>query len=545
MTERLSSLPAIRRQLLFGNRMVKAFADRPENFDRLIRETGGRHPDSPALAKGDQVLSYAAFDAALSAIAAGLARHGLRAGDHIGVLCANSIEGLLSIFAIQRLGAVAVPMGIRQQTEELDYVFNDCALAGLIFDAGLAGRLPAHDRTPALRVRIAVGGQVAGAVSFHDLEQTADFAPVAIAETAPAIIMYTSGTTGRPKGAVLPHLAMVHSAMHFIHVLGHGPHSRALLTIPASHISGLGAVVMAMLRAGGCIRIDDEFRARDFLATMQRHRITFTVLVPAMYKLCLLEPDFDDFDLSHWQIGVFGGAIMPPAVVEELARRLPALELVNAYGATETTSPATIMPPGQMKQAPDSVGRCVPCGDIRILDDNLREVAPGQPGELWINGPMIATCYWNKPEATAANFVAGYWRSGDIGAIDADGFVRILDRKKDMINRAGLKIYSAEVENALIQHEDVVETVVVPRPDPVLGERVHAFVRVKRDDVVAETLAEYCAGRLSDYKVPESWTVSTDPLPRNGNGKFEKALLAARIAAQGPLPHTPRRKPSS
>src|SRR5690606_17319406 len=153
-----------------------------------------------------------------------------------------------------------------------------------------------------------------------------DFSPAANSETDPAIIMYTSGTTGRPKGAVLPHLAMVHTAMHFVQCLGHNASSRALLTIPASHISGLGAVVMAMFRAGGCIVIDGAFKARDFLATMAAERITFTVLVPAMYKLCLIEPGFAGTDLSHWRIGLFGGAIMPPATIAELAERLPALQ---------------------------------------------------------------------------------------------------------------------------------------------------------------------------------------------------------------------------
>jgi acyl-CoA synthetase (AMP-forming)/AMP-acid ligase II len=250
-----------------------------------------------------------------------------------------------------------------------------------------------------------------------------------------------------------------------------------------------------------------------------------------------MEPDFDRHDLSAWTVGLFGGAIMPPAVIATLAEKLPKLELINAYGATETTSPATIMPPGLIHATPDSIGKTVPCGEIRIMDDAGREVATGEPGELWINGPMVAQGYWNNAAATRENFVAGFWRSGDIGSIDANGFVRVFDRKKDMINRAGYKVFSAEVENALNYHPDVVECIVVPSPDPVLGERVHAFVCARREQLSSDELRAFCLLRIADYKVPDRWTIGTEPLPRNANGKFQKAVMrdeARRMAEARP-----------
>jgi O-succinylbenzoic acid--CoA ligase len=525
-------MPAMRSESFFGDRIVSCFAERPENFDALIRETVALRPHAEALVHNGVRLTYAEFDAQLDAVAAALESRGIQAGDRVGILCDNSIEALVALFGAIRCGAVAVPMGTRQQTAELDYVLNDAGIAALVFDAALAGRLPDQSATPSLRHRFAVGEATGVAAEpFAALTGTAKFPRRTIDAAQPAIIMYTSGTTGRPKGAVLPHLAMVHTAMHFVQCLGHVGSSRALLTIPASHISGLGAVVMAMLRAGGCVVIDDGFRASSFLSRMAAERISFTVLVPAMYKLCLLEPGLDQFDLGHWKIGLFGGAIMPPATIAELARRLPNLQLINAYGATETTSPATIMPPGRIAEAPDSIGHAVPCGDIKIMDDQGREVPQGEAGEIWIGGPMIASRYWNNPKATEESFTAGYWHSGDIGSVDAAGFVRIFDRKKDMINRGGYKIYSAEVENVLARHPNVVETVVVGRPDSVLGERVHAFVCTKHPNISDSELAAHCAAELSDYKVPESWTVSTDPLPRNANGKFEKRALAEKAAA--------------
>jgi long-chain acyl-CoA synthetase len=245
--------------------------------------------------------------------------------------------------------------------------------------------------------------------------------------------------------------------------------------------------------------------------------------------LCLLCDAFGREDLSAWRIGGYGGAPMPVATIDVLGERLPGLTLINAYGATETTSPATMIPPGLTHAHADSVGVALPAAEIRVMDDEGREMAPGETGELWIGGPMVVPGYWANPEATAASFTAGFWHSGDLGAIDAQGFVRIFDRKKDMLNRGGFKIYSVEVENVLMAWPGVAEAAVVGKPCPVLGERVHAFLYapgVATDDAA---LRRHCAERLADYKVPESFTWSAEPLPRNANGKLMKRVLRAQL----------------
>ena len=219
---------------------------------------------------------------------------------------------------------------------------------------------------------------------------------------------------------------------------------------------------------------------------------------------------------------------MPVATIDALAQRLPGLTLLNAYGATETTSPATLMPAGQTREHADTVGVALPCADIRVMDDAGREVAPGVAGELWIGGPMVVPGYWADPAASAAAFTAGYWHSGDIGSVDAQGYVRILDRRKDMLNRGGFKVYSAEVENVLLGWPGIVEAAVVGRPCPVLGERVHAFVHAPGIAPDEAMLRRHCAERLADYKVPETITWSAQPLPRNANGKLLKRLLRER-----------------
>jgi O-succinylbenzoic acid--CoA ligase len=252
-------------------------------------------------------------------------------------------------------------------------------------------------------------------------------------------------------------------------------------------------------------------------------------MVPAMYKLCLLQSDFDTYNLSRWRIGGFGGAPMPVATIEGLAQTLPALMLMNCYGSTESTSPATIMPSGQTNAHNDTVGIPLACVEIRVMDDKGCEVAPNVLGEIWIKGPHVVSGYWDNPEATQANFTGGFWHSGDIGSMDAEGYVKVVDRKKDMINRGGYKIYTIEVENALYAHPAVQECAVISKPCPVLGERVHAFVMLRTADTLADELQEFCRSRLSDYKVPESFTLSSTPLPRNANGKLVKKEMRDQL----------------
>ena len=214
---------------------------------------------------------------------------------------------------------------------------------------------------------------------------------------------------------------------------------------------------------------------------------------------------------------------------------MPSLTLMNCYGATETTSPTTLMPAGCHAAHSDTVGTTLGCAEVCVMDDAGCEVPRGQTGELWIRGPMVVPGYWNNPEATAENLSGGFWHSGDIGSLDAQGYIRVVDRMKDMINRGGFKIYTIEVENALYEHSAVQECAVIAKPCPVLGERVHAFVALKAAGLTAEVTADelraFVKPRLSDYKVPESFTLSTDPLPRNANGKLLKRAMRDQLLA--------------
>jgi O-succinylbenzoic acid--CoA ligase len=393
-----------------------------------------------------------------------------------------------------------------------------------VFDEELTDRIPDTATSPQLKLRVSTGQATSNVEALHALDGP-NVNTVAVNEEDCACILYTSGTTGNPKGAMLTHLNISHSVVHYEVTMKLTQDERGALAVPASHVTGLIALIAEMVHVMGTLVVIAEFKAADFVPLAARERVTFSVMVPAMYQLCLLQPTFRTVDLSHWRVGAFGGAPMPVPTVQALAEAVPGMTLVNCYGSTESTSPATVMPLGLSAIHNDSIGITLPCATIRIMNDQDQEVAPGESGELWIGGPMVVPGYWNNPEATAKGFAEGCWRSGDLGSKDAQGLVRIFDRIKDMINRGGYKIYSVEVENALMALPGVVEAAVVGHPCPVLGERVHAYVYAPKATVDAAAVKAHCAARLADYKVPEQVVFTDKPLPRNPNGKLLKRSL--------------------
>ena len=527
----------------FGDRVVRCFVDRPKSLHALLAQSAGRYPQREALVCGPERLTWQQLHDASARLAAGLAARGVGVGDRVAMLIGNRSEFVTTLFAIAHLGAISVPISIREQTPGLRYMLNDCGAVMVVHDADLAERLPASADLPSVRTRVSIGA-CDGSEDFNSLlAHTQQNAPTPVHEEDVAVIMYTSGTTGNPKGATLTHLGIVHSTMHYQIGMGLTEIDASIAAVPLSHVTGLVALVATMARCAGKLIIMPTFKAADFLVLAARECMTSTLMVPAMYNLCLLQPDFDKHDLATWRAGAYGGAPMPLATIASLAHKLPHLTLMNCYGSTETTSPATLMPQGETARHNDTVGRTLACAEIAVFDDAGCEVKPGELGEIWIKGPMAVKGYWGNPAATAASFTGGFWHSGDIGSVDSDGYVKVVDRMKDMINRGGYKIYTIEVENVLYAHPAVLECAVVAKPCPVLGERVHAFVTLREgagsgqpmdatpNGTLHDTLKAFCAARLSDYKVPESFTLSEVPLPRNANGKLVKRSLRDQAAA--------------
>lgn len=504
-------------------RVVLAHATRPAHIADMFDQAAARRGGEVAMVDGDLRLTYDQIGDRAARCATHLLQLGVKPGDRLAILLDNRADYMVLLVAAARIGVICVPGNIRQRAQETAYVLNDCGATAVLYEDNLAEHLPDPADAPGVRHWLSYSAaSTAWDATAPDAAALA--ANSAVHEDDPFCILYTSGTTGKPKGAVLTHFGLITNTIGTQNHLQLRDGDAMVLSVPASHVTGIELILLTAMRIAGKVVAQRGFKARAFLEIAEREQMSYAIMVPAMYKLCLLDPDFATFDLSAWRIGAFGGAPMPAATIEELGKHCPQLSLINIYGATETSSPAVMMPLGEAAQHLTAVGRPLPYAQIIVVDDDGREVPPGEQGEIWIAGPMTIPSYWNNAEATAANFTGGYWRSGDIGAIDSHGYLSVLDRKKDMINRGGFKIYSVEVENMLMAHDAVTEAGVVGRPCEVLGERVIAFV-VTREAVDPGTLRAFCAANLSDYKVPDEVHIMEGPLPRNPNGKLLKTAL--------------------
>ncbi|MDQ6909418.1 MAG: fatty acid--CoA ligase family protein, partial [Actinomycetota bacterium] len=293
----------------------------------------------------------------------------------------------------------------------------------------------------------------------------------------------------------------------------------------------IAQVTPLMLVGGTSVTVTDLVPG-EFVQLMAARRITYLMVVPSIWPLLLRVPEFRWPDLAHVEIGAFGGSPVPISTVSALRERMPHLRLYDAYGLTETHSPATILLDSEFRRKPGSVGRPVPCADARIVDDDGVDVAVGKPGELWIRGPMVTSGYYGDPDATAAGITDGWLHTGDYARVDEEGYVFILDRKKDMITRGGFKVYSVELEYLLVSHPEIAEAAVFGIPDPLAYESVAAYVVPATGRTIDAGLVQtWVAGRMSDYAVPRHVRV-VDTIPRNRTGKVEKSSLRETLLAE-------------
>ena len=511
-------------------RTLRCFADRPRSLHALLANAVARRPQAEALVCDDTRLTYAQLNQRVGQLAAGWRAMGVHAGDRIALLLGNRVEFVLCLLAATRLGAITVPMSIREQAPGLRYMLEHCAAVMLVHEAELSDLLPSASDMPSLRWRVALA-PCPGSLSWTEMcgaDVLDEVVPVREEDTA--VILYTSGTTGRPKGAMLSHLGMVHSCMHFQAGMGLGPNDVSIAAVPLSHVTGLVALVATMLHCAAKLVIMPVFKAPKFLQLAQREHMTHSLMVPAMYNLCLLQPDFSATDLQHWRVGAYGGAPMPVASIEALAQTQPQLVLMNCYGATETTSPATIMPPGMTQRHNDTVGQAVVCADMKVVDDDGQELPAGSMGEICIKGPMVVAGYWNNPEASIAALRGGWLHTGDLGRVDEEGYLYVVDRKKDMLISGGLNVYPAEIERVLAGMPGIIEVAVIGVPHEKWGEAPAVVVFTGGAEVKAEDVLARCKAQLADFKLPRYFHVSPTPLPRNMSGKILKRELKIELA---------------
>jgi long-chain acyl-CoA synthetase len=449
--------------------------------------------------------------------------------DRIAILLDNSIQFCVSVLAAIQSGAIGVPLNARLEAMEIAYMLNHSRAKILITDytqwAKVKDTIKQLDflETVFLDAEFVPPGIEAysSLLSYKAPKQI----PFEKNEEDVAIIMYTSGTTGTPKGANITHLNIIHSILSYSRIMRTGNKDKTLVAVPLFHVTGLVAQFLHFISIGGTCVIMRSFKTERFLDLMVNESITHTIAVPTIYFFMLNSPELKYADLSSLRIAAYGGAPMAKDTILRLKAELPWLELYNCYGATETTSPATITPADKSLLKADSVGLPVPVGEMKVCDDQGNELSQGSIGELRIKGPMVIPGYWENPSANEHCFIDGYWLSGDLAKIDEDGFIYIMGRKKDMISRGGEKIYPIEIENILCNHPEVLEAAVYGVPDKIYGEQIKAAIVLKGSRMLSEDdLKTFLAGKIARHKIP-FYYLFTDELPRNPGGKVIKSKL--------------------
>lgn len=490
-----------------------------------------RHAGKTALTHLDEgVERHHGFAPLLDAIArqaAALATRGVQAGDRVALLAPNSDALVQALLACWWLGAVACPLNVRWSKPELGHALADSDATLLLADEALAANLPDEPGTPLLMLP-----------AFADEAQR--LSPLPDSRTggdALAVILYTGGTTGRAKGVMLSHANLWSAAVARGAELPNSPDSVALLVAPLFHVAGLGRLVGQLVVGGRCVTMP-QYRLPRVLQAIECGGVTDITLVPSMLQSLMDHPDFRAERLQGLRRLSFGAAPMPPDLLGRALDAWPDAEFFQAYGMTETGGAVCMNPPANHRHEAraqglvNSVGRPGYGAEIMVVDEAGRALPPGEVGEVVIRGPMVMRGYWRQPDTTQAAFRDGWLRSGDGGRMDADGYLFIVDRLKDMIISGGENVYSGEVEAALRSHPAVSEAAVIGLPDPRWGEAVHAVVvpaaAAAGDPALDQALRDWCRQRLAGYKCPRSISV-VPQLPLSAAGKVLKHVLRTQV----------------
>jgi long-chain acyl-CoA synthetase len=482
-------------------------------------------PDKVAIHDDGGAITYAELDLRCRRFAAFVASQAGR-GARVAILLPNRPELAVAYLGAIAAGAVAVPVNCRLSPPEVGYVLSDSGAAMVVTTAAEVERLGSLREARDVATWVAVDGAPQGAFSFDAaLESAPVAAPAPAGVNDVACLLYTSGTTGFPKGAMISHGNALFNARSCERALGYREDDVGLVTLPLFHVTALHSQLVALLARGATLVLQRDYDTRRVLELAARHGATALFLVPAIYKLLSMRADAREFDLSRVRLAAYGGAPMAPDTIRALGALWPGVALHNCYGLTECSSLATVLPASEALSRSESVGLPVPDTEAEVRDASGAPLPPGSAGELWLRGPHVVQGYHRAPEKTAAAIQGGWLRTGDVARKDERGFVQVLDRLKDMINRGGEKIYGLEVENVLYAYPGVAEAAVVGVAHPIFGEVPVAFVAPFPGSALdPESLRAHCAGRLADFKVPVTVRF-VDALPRNPGGKVLKAEL--------------------
>jgi long-chain acyl-CoA synthetase len=515
------------------------------NLAAVLEQHTRRRPDAEAVVCGDRRMTYAQVNAWANQIAGGLAASGIGRGDHVALLCPNLPYFPAIYFGILKAGATVVPLNVLLKPREIAYHLRDSDAKALFCFQGTP-ELPMADAAraavavvPSCRMLVVLPHPLTPAEPDPDVVTLAQFtagqpATFDTRATSPddtAVILYTSGTTGQPKGAELTHLNMVMNGMISAELCagstgGQGHHSTAV-TLPLFHATAQTAQMIAYLHLGGTLVLLPRFEPATLVKAMTTERVTHWIGVPTMYWSLLKHVRESAIDVSSLagtlKLAVSGGAPMPVELMKDFEQSF-GVRVVEGYGLSET-APVASFNHLDRPSKPGTVGQPLFAVDIRVVDDKDEPVEAGQPGEVVIRGHNVMKGYYKRPEATAEAMRNGWFHTGDIGIIDTDGYLSIVDRKKDMILRGGFNVYPRELEEVLLTHPGVSLVAVVGIPDERLGEEVKAFVVKKPGaELTEKALLEWCKEQFAAYKYPRLIEFRTD-LPTSATGKILKREL--------------------
>jgi long-chain acyl-CoA synthetase len=527
-----------------GGVPTRNFVQRPRSMREFVQRAAA-HGDAEFLVQGERRITYAEFVRLVWGTAARLRAQGLRHGDRLAVLGYNSIDYLVLVFAAASAGIVVVALNGWWVEDELAYALGDSGARMLVVDdrllprvAGLVGRIGTLERV----FRRGAGAPPAGTHAAAELLASSDDVPAdPVDEDDAFVILYTSGTTGRPKGCITTHRGTITQVMGILlngmaaAMLGEasplpsgGGQAVALMTAPLFHVAGVHTGVCTAMSAGAkLVMHEGRFDPERVLALIERERVTTWSAIPTMLHRVVHSPAVQAHDLSSLVRISFGGAPMPPETMA-LARAVLPVEpsLTNGYGLTETHGIVMLCGGEELRANPTSVGRPMAFFDVRLVDDAGRDVPDGALGEVLLRSPTVTPGYWNRPDATAEAIRDGWLHTGDIAMRDANGLYHIVDRAKDMIIRGGENVYCVEIESCLATHPEIDEAAIIGVPDPELGERVKAVVRrVPGSTLGADEVRRHVAARLAAFKVPDVVEFRDAMLPRSPAGKILKNEL--------------------